>query len=655
MKSFIAAIILTFLCCELSSQGMLLAYQNDTVLNNYLITIMHKQYAGRKKNLKHALKSVENIKEYQDKCIQRYKNLLRNFPVSYKDSLPAVVSSGNYLASPAWNYTIEKIILNKHITANLYSPKKEGKKPAILLFCGHEISGKATESYQKTAILLAQYGFVVMAIDPIGQGERIQLIDSTGTPLTARATTEHTLLNMGAMLTGWSIAEEELMDNVLCMNYLCSLSEVDKNNIGCIGNSGGGTQATYFSALDTRIKAVACCSWFTKRERMFEHYGPDDGCQYLANEGREQLEIADYYIMQAPRPTLILAGKKDVVDYQGTEEAFKEVAAVYKKLNATNNATLFSVDDGHGISQPKREEAVRFFINHLMNDTITVKEDSIEVVSERELQCTSSGQICIDYPEEDNLQTYLLKRAENYDYDRSYFIMNNLDSNRVKIKQLLGIPEKLNAIKAKSVGNERKQNLYSEKAFILKRKKEPEISVRMLTPNTGITDESQVFIIMSDNGMQYSIHLPVVEKIIRNGNIVILSDPRGIGETKDSINKNNKKYYSDDYRNASLSLFVGKPLLGQRVIDMLTILDFISNEETLKRKTINCFGFGNIGVVTRIVSYLDNRISHTATKDGIISWLDILQYPTEKNRMSVIVPNVLMYFDIKNLRKPLMR
>jgi hypothetical protein len=41
---------------------------------------------------------------------------------------------------------------------------------------------------------------------------------------------------------------------------------------------------------------------------MYALYGPDDGCQYLANELREELEIADYYIMQAPRPTLILAG-----------------------------------------------------------------------------------------------------------------------------------------------------------------------------------------------------------------------------------------------------------------------------------------------------------------------------------------------------------
>jgi cephalosporin-C deacetylase-like acetyl esterase len=68
--------------------------------------------------------------------------------------------------------------------------------------------------------------------------------------ITKRATSEHTLLQMAAILTEGNIAEEQIADNYICMNYLSNLEEVDSTRIGCMGNSGGGAQATYYAALE---------------------------------------------------------------------------------------------------------------------------------------------------------------------------------------------------------------------------------------------------------------------------------------------------------------------------------------------------------------------------------------------------------------------
>ncbi len=61
------------------------------------------------------------------------------------------------------DYTVEKVIYESrpghHVTSNLYLPAGKGPFPAVLIFCGHEMTSKATVSYQETAILFAANGY----------------------------------------------------------------------------------------------------------------------------------------------------------------------------------------------------------------------------------------------------------------------------------------------------------------------------------------------------------------------------------------------------------------------------------------------------------------------------------------------------------------
>src|SRR5690606_35697068 len=106
-------------------------------------------------------------------------------------------------------------------------------------------------------LLFAANGISVMVVDPISQGERVQFIDSEGRRILRGSTTEHTLLNAGAILTGSSVAAWELHDNIRALDYLVSRPEIDSNRIGCMGNSGGGAQTMWFIGFDDRVKAAA--------------------------------------------------------------------------------------------------------------------------------------------------------------------------------------------------------------------------------------------------------------------------------------------------------------------------------------------------------------------------------------------------------------
>ena len=86
-------------------------------------------------------------------------------------------------------YRVEKVIYESrpdhHVTANLYLPEGKPPFPGVLVPCGHSANGKAAEAYQRACILMAKNGLAVLCYDPIGQGERVQLLDDDGKPAIA--------------------------------------------------------------------------------------------------------------------------------------------------------------------------------------------------------------------------------------------------------------------------------------------------------------------------------------------------------------------------------------------------------------------------------------------------------------------------------------
>ncbi|RZL53674.1 MAG: hypothetical protein EOO93_20730 [Pedobacter sp.] len=379
-------------------QANTLDWKTDVSLNTYLVQQMKAQYEARTIEFNKALTTQANTLAYIKSVRQKFKSVIGELP--QKANLNAKITG----VIQKDGYKIEKIVYqsfsNHRVTANLYLPNGKGKFPSVLLFCGHEDLSKATLSYQQTAILFAKNGFVVFVIDPISQSERVQLTDTTGKSLTRGATTEHTLLNLSANLLGTSAAAYELFDNVRGLDYLVTRPEVDANKVGCIGNSGGAMQAIYFAAFDDRVKIIAPCSYLASREKTLETTGAADGCAQIPNEGLAQLEMSDYLIAAAPKPILVLAGRYDFIDYNGTLQSFGDLKRVYQALASQEKLKLFTYDDGHGISKPKREVAVQWFRKWFYNDDKPVIEDDLSALTAAELFATTTGKVNTSYTDE---------------------------------------------------------------------------------------------------------------------------------------------------------------------------------------------------------------------------------------------------------------
>lgn len=95
----------------------------------------------------------------------------------------------------------------------------------LLRGIGHFLSaGKTAADVQARGAKLAQMGFVVLAYDAIGQGERM-------VPESIHHEAGYALLPLGETIAGWMI-----WDSMRAIDYLLTLEDVDPERNGVTGN-----------------------------------------------------------------------------------------------------------------------------------------------------------------------------------------------------------------------------------------------------------------------------------------------------------------------------------------------------------------------------------------------------------------------------------
>jgi len=119
----------------------------------------------------------------------------------------------------------------------------------VLLPCGHSATAGGG-GLSARPILLARTALVVLCYDPIGQGERYQLLDIVRKPAVAsQYVGAHTVVGTGAAARRQEHRDLTHLDGIRSLDYLASGPEVDPKRLGCTGNSGGGTLTAYLMAL----------------------------------------------------------------------------------------------------------------------------------------------------------------------------------------------------------------------------------------------------------------------------------------------------------------------------------------------------------------------------------------------------------------------
>ena len=78
-------------------------------------------------------------------------------------------------------------------------------------------------------------------------------------------------------------------------------------------------------------------------------------------------------------------------------------------------------------------------------------------------------------------------------------------------------------------------------------------------------------------------------------------------------------------------MHIGKPIMGQRIIDIMSILDFIELDPVLKGRDIRLIADGLYGPTALHAAYLDHRIARTEISRSIKSYREYLENPLQRN------------------------
>lgn len=151
---------------------------------------------------------------------------------------------------------------------------------------------------------------------------------------------------MHALMTGRTLLGERVLDVMSGIDIAITLPEIDPTRIFCIGNSGGGTVSYYTAAMDERVAmAVPSCAICEYRSSILPIH--HCACNYIPH-ALEWFEMSDLGGLIAPRPLVIVAGRKDpIFPYAGVQQSLSNLQAIYEAASAPARCHCVTGAEGH--------------------------------------------------------------------------------------------------------------------------------------------------------------------------------------------------------------------------------------------------------------------------------------------------------------------
>lgn len=320
---------------------------------------------------------TESLSDLENSRDQEYNEFIEmmGLPMEKDRNPPKVTFTGTIQEA---GYRIEKFYYESlpglYVPANLYIPDDiQEPRPAIIYVCGHSHGQKA--HYQAHPRKLAELGFVTLIFETLQFGE----------------VWGH---HWGPYSKGWfhwysrgyNPAAVELWNGIRGLDYLATRPEVDMDNIGVTGISGGGSQSWYFPAADPRIKAAAPVCGANLLKSQVGDRVIDGHCDCMMPNNGFQIDFNDIGALIAPRPLLIAQSDQDELnDIEIVKELHQELKTTYGHYGAEDQLSLVITPGGHSYHQKSREAIFSFFMKHLMGKEVPPHEIGDITVNPNEL------------------------------------------------------------------------------------------------------------------------------------------------------------------------------------------------------------------------------------------------------------------------------
>ncbi len=554
-------------------------------------------------------------------------------------------------------FKIEKILYESrpgiHVTANLYVPAGDGPFPAVLGLCGHSGLGKSETAYQSFCQSLALKGFIVLLVEPYSQGERLQYtrFNDGDNTVNGICTQEHNMAGKHLALSGDFFGMWRAWDGIRGLDYLLSRSDVDTSRVGVTGNSGGGTMTTWVNALEDRITMAAPSCFITTNLANLENELPADSEQIVPCCPGEGLEMWDFIIARAPRPTIIMAKKNDFFDHRGSIIAYEQCLKVYRLLGAEENIKLYIGEGNHGYDQCNREAMYAFFCEKaaVPGDGI---EPELKIFQPEELQCTPNGRI-LELDGEKSLGEAAIELAELMQSQRGDIPVDELRERvawTLNCGDVSSVPH-YRMLRIRGIEQDDAKMLVSRFAV----ETEPGIQCVLLHASPEPLFYANIENIDKKKAL---LHIPHCssDSEYDDGQIpaadddtaVFSYDVRGIGYSKPQTCNDNDYYsiYGFEYLYASMGLMLNESYLGRKVHDVLSAAALLRNSG-FEEVAISGRGMGSI--IAAFAALLDGDFNAVTLDHIPRSYEDVIKEQVNIFPQSLMPMGILKYVDLPDV------
>ena len=612
----------------------------DRLTRDHLNSVALEQLQTRQ-NVIAGLKSAEDWRRRQAEVKAALARVLGPFP----ERTPLNARVTRTIDKP--DFRVEHIVFesrpNFYVTASLFLPRKlSGKAPAVLNVIGHTDIAFRSPFYQRLILNLVRKNFIVFAMDPIGQGERLQYFDpQLGRSLIGAATSEHSYLGKQCFLTGDSAANYFTWDGIRAIDYLQSRPEVDPERIGVTGISGGGTQTSYISAVDERVKVAAPANYICGLRRLYESIGPQDGEQNFNAGVLNGLDHADFLEVRAPRPTLMLVTTRDFFSIQGARETYQEARKAFEALGAPDHLAMTEDDAEHDYTKKNLEALYAFFQKHLQNPG-DPSDQEVDPLTMEELRITPTGQL-IGSLEGETVFSINRKRAEDLMrvLEKSRSVLDS-HLNRVLIesRRISGYLDPGQPSRPVFRGRYHRSGYAIEQYFM---PGEGKIVLPFLLFRPEQVSRPKAVLYLHPEGKQAGAALGgEIESLVRLGYAVLspdLSATGELGEADDSV--------------TFLGVVTGRSLPGIRAADIVRMVRFLQSQADIDARQVAAVSLRGMATPLLHAAAWEQGIGKVALIEPFVSFASVATHRYYQVSFADLVPNAMTVYDLTDLEASL--
>jgi dienelactone hydrolase len=544
-------------------------------------------------------------------------------------------------------YKVEKILLesqpNFHVAANLYIPSGTAPFPGVLFQMGHTTNGKGGDLYQRCCQGLARLGYLVLAFDPMGQGERIYYPRPDGASRLG-PDEEHTYPGRQMLLKGISSVRLQTWDAVRSLDYLATHPLVDPARLASTGQSGGGTNTMLLAAVDQRLAAAAISCPITENVAAANFNPPgstDDAEQDFVGSGPLGFDRWDLLYPLAPKPLLVQVSSRDFfgtyspnyID-SGIEE-YQKLRKVYTTLGHADRLSWFATPLPHGLAYDMRVQIYNWFNRWFKQSTVPIAEEP-ETAPERDqtLYVSDSGSLVKSFKGE---TPFTLNRK------------HPVKKTPAKLEELLDVtlPEKDSVA---TVGNAAYRNTTIE---VVEFASAPKVWVPAWLFQPKKRDASRPLVIVLEPAGRALWHEgELYDQMAAAGCAVCAPDLRNTGDLIPEFGRGAARHarpHNSDEDYAWAGMILGRSLLGQKVTDLIAVVRGLRSRPDLQSRKVIVAARGTATVVAQFAAAIEPAIGTLYLAGGLASYQRIVESEQYTYPLGNFVPNLLLHTDLPEL------